>query len=268
LVFTSRNFVLSRRTFELTEQGQVTDRYTKAIDVRIGGIYALERIARDSERDHPTVVEVLIAFIREHSHEPWPTSEPGTNQASPQAARADVRAAIAVVGRRDARRDIRPIELTRANLAGADLIGADLTRANLSDANLTGANLTDANLAGASLFAARLDGANLTRAHLGRANLTLVSLNYANLSAANFQGANLSAARLGGANLGGADLGGADLAAADILGRPPRPRWMGGTNLTDTLWPEDAPVPEGWKLDTSSGRLTPAESSPGSGEAN
>jgi len=44
------------RTFELTEQGQVTDRYTKAIeqlgsdklDVRIGGIYALERIARDS----------------------------------------------------------------------------------------------------------------------------------------------------------------------------------------------------------------------------
>ena len=52
---------------ELTEQGQVTDRYTKAIeqlgsdklDVRIGGIYALERVARDSARDHPTVMEVL-----------------------------------------------------------------------------------------------------------------------------------------------------------------------------------------------------------------
>jgi hypothetical protein len=55
-----------RRTHELTEQGQVTDRYTKAIeqleseklDVRIGGIYALERVARDSARDHPTVMEV------------------------------------------------------------------------------------------------------------------------------------------------------------------------------------------------------------------
>jgi hypothetical protein len=52
LVFTARNFTLSRRTFELTEQGQVTDRYTKAVeqlgsdklDVRIGGIYALERV--------------------------------------------------------------------------------------------------------------------------------------------------------------------------------------------------------------------------------
>jgi hypothetical protein len=49
LIFTARNFILSRRTFELTEQGQVTDRYTKAIeqlgsntiDVTIGGIYAL-----------------------------------------------------------------------------------------------------------------------------------------------------------------------------------------------------------------------------------
>ena len=50
-----------RRTYELTEQGQVTDRYTKAIeqlgsdklDVTIGGIYALERIARDSPGTTP-----------------------------------------------------------------------------------------------------------------------------------------------------------------------------------------------------------------------
>ena len=84
LVFTARNFTLSRRTLELTEQGQVTDRYTKAIeqlgsdklDVRIGGIYALERVARDSFTDHPTVMEVLTAFIREHSREPWPVPGP------------------------------------------------------------------------------------------------------------------------------------------------------------------------------------------------
>jgi hypothetical protein len=67
----------ARRTAELTEQGQVTERYTKAIeqlgsdklDIRIGGIYALERIARDSARDHPAVIEVLAAFVREHSHD-------------------------------------------------------------------------------------------------------------------------------------------------------------------------------------------------------
>jgi hypothetical protein len=75
LVFTALNFGLSR-------EGQVTDRYTTAIEqlgsdklVRIGGIYALERVARDSAKDHPTVMEVLTAFIREHSREPRP--EPG-----------------------------------------------------------------------------------------------------------------------------------------------------------------------------------------------
>ena len=73
----------------------MTDRYTKAIeqlgsdklDVRIGGIYALERIARDSARDHPTVIEVLAAFVREHSREqgrPWAaTCAPTSGLASP-----------------------------------------------------------------------------------------------------------------------------------------------------------------------------------------
>ena len=51
---------IDRERQEIDRQGQITDRYTKAIDqlgsekldVRIGGIYALERIARDSARDH------------------------------------------------------------------------------------------------------------------------------------------------------------------------------------------------------------------------
>ena len=90
LLFTARNFVLSR-------EGQVTDRYTKAIeqlgsdklDVRIGGIYALERIARDSAKDHPTVMEVLTAFIRAHSREPWPPSDTGNPEQQRFRARAD-----------------------------------------------------------------------------------------------------------------------------------------------------------------------------------
>ena len=72
----SRLYRITARTLEVTEQGHITDRYTKAIeqlgsdnlDVRLGGIYALERLAQDSpQRDQPTVVEVLGAFIREHS---------------------------------------------------------------------------------------------------------------------------------------------------------------------------------------------------------
>src|ERR1700733_5297753 len=101
LIFTARTFILQRRTLELTqqdqqdthrltEQGQVTDRYIKAIeqlgsdklDVRVGAIYALERIARDSAADHPTVIEVLAMFIREHSREQWP--EPDVRASPPR----------------------------------------------------------------------------------------------------------------------------------------------------------------------------------------
>jgi hypothetical protein len=70
-------FWLNSRVHRITEQGHITDRYAKAIeqlgsetiDVRLGGIYALERIAHDSPRDQDqaTIVEVLSAFVRVHS---------------------------------------------------------------------------------------------------------------------------------------------------------------------------------------------------------
>lgn len=189
LLFTGRNFGLSHRTFdvsqrtlELTEQGQVTDRYTKAIgqlgsstvDVTIGGIYALERIAHDSSRDHPTVMEVLAACIREHSPEQWPlvpTGQPGA-ELPERTTRPDIQAALTVIGRRDTTHDRQPINLadtnlTRANLAGANLTGAVVARAHLAHAVLDRANLRGANLTGANLI-----GANLIWADLAKSNLT------------------------------------------------------------------------------------------------
>ena len=150
LVFTARNFTLSR-------EGQVTDRYTKAItqlgskklDVRIGGIYALERVARDSRRDHPTTLEVLAAFIREHSHEQWPTPEsataarptqipePARDTLPSRPTRPDVQAAVTVIGRRISGNDRERIDLTRADLTDATLTRADLTRADLDNADLS-----------------------------------------------------------------------------------------------------------------------------------
>jgi hypothetical protein len=72
LFYNARNHTVSRRTYELAERGQVTDRYTKAVEqlaseavqIRLGAIYALERIAYDSPSDHQTVMDVLCAFVR------------------------------------------------------------------------------------------------------------------------------------------------------------------------------------------------------------
>ena len=122
LVYTALNFRLSR-------ESHVTDRYTKAIeqlgsnglDVRLGAIYALERIMIDSPRDHPTIVEVLAAFVREHSRpfmEPQPVPEPGKGGARRLTNRTtDVLAAATVLGRRPRRREERgPLNLADAYL--------------------------------------------------------------------------------------------------------------------------------------------------------
>ncbi len=250
LVFTARSFALSR-------EGQVTDRYTKAItqlgdeklDVRIGGIYALERVARDSPRDHPTVMEVLTAFIREHSREQEPPPQIGDAASAPPI-RADVQAALTVIGRRDAQRDVQDIELIGANLRGANLRRANLRRAILGPANLTAAlAIGGADLTGADLTAANLRGAILGGAILGGADLTGADLTGADLTAADLTRANLTGADLTGANLSPANLTGADLPAR-LTGAN-----LGGADLTDVWLPESVPVPPGW-VRSEYGRLT------------
>lgn len=273
LVFTALNFTVSRRTFDLTEQGQVTDRYTKAIgqlgakklDVRIGGIYALERVARDSAIDHPTVMEVLTAFIREYSHKQWPPPGPGGEERE-RSTRPDVQAALTVVGRRDPGRDIRSIDLTNAVLPRADLKDAVLAGADLTDAILTNAVLLRANLTLASAFRADLTNANLEDAVLTGAQLRNAVLAGAVLAGADLtvftDGANrtwadLEDAVLVGAVFGDVNFTGANLTRADLTGTHLTRAHLTGANLSYAKWPEGAPIPPGYTPDPDSGRLKP-----------
>jgi hypothetical protein len=80
LYFTWQRARTGDKTVQIMEQGHITDRYTKAIEqlgkfdgdnpnieIRLGAIYALERIAHDSPRDHWTIMEVLTAYVRQNS---------------------------------------------------------------------------------------------------------------------------------------------------------------------------------------------------------
>lgn len=40
------------------------------MEIRIGGIHAPARIARDSESDYATIMQVLTAYVRQNA--PWP----------------------------------------------------------------------------------------------------------------------------------------------------------------------------------------------------
>ena len=281
----------TRQQLQIDEQGQITDRYNAAItnlgspsvDVRLGGIYALQRIVQDSPRDQPTVVAVLCAFVRDHGRRA--TAKPGRPSASPLTSSAptqpptDIQAALTVVGTRNTAHDgsttvdftgmdLSHADLSRANLTGANLFGVDLTGADLAHAGLSHANLYRANLTGADLSEAKLSGAyldqsDLTGAYLIGAKLSGGQIVIADLSSAELADADLSHANLFRANLTGADLAGADLAGAQLSGAQLSGATLDRSDLTGAVWPIRVPVPEGWKLDTGSDRLERAVSSPG-----
>jgi len=223
---TSQALQATRDQVGLSEQGQLTDRFSKAVEqlgnkdsleVRLGGIYALERIARDSARDHPTVMEVLSAYVREHAplsicFSTAPSAHPTT----------DVQAILTVIADATQIETRAPLLLNDTCLSGANLTGADLIDAVLNNADFSGAELS-ADLIGADLIAADLTGAYLTGA-----NLTEAYVADADLGGSDLGGANLTAAYLGGTNLGGTNLTSANLTGANLTGA-----YLGGTNLTD-----------------------------------
>ena len=217
-----RRMTITEQTLQVTEQGQITERYTRAIEqlgherreVRLGAIYALERISKDSERDYWTVMEVLSAYVRDRSPTDVPKPEP---EAEVKRFPTDIQAALTVIGRREGV-DTGTIDLGGAYLPGASLADANLQGAYLRKANLHGGNLAETELQGADLGGANLQSAVLSGANLQSALLFDASLQGAFLFDANLQGGNLIGANLQGAALGGASLQGAFLMDANLQG--------------------------------------------------
>lgn len=212
----------SGRTLQLNRRGQLTERFTRAVEqlgqagperlaVRLGGIFALEQIAMDSEELHWAAMEVLVAFALgtpagdgEPVARPW-LDEPPRWERDRAPIPTDLQAALTVVGRRpEARRrwerrqgrvlqlryaDLRRVSWIGAHLAGARLTGARLDGANLRDADLRDARLRGAHLRDASLRGACLEGADLVGARLEGADLTGAQLDGARLAGAHLEGA-------------------------------------------------------------------------------
>jgi uncharacterized protein YjbI with pentapeptide repeats len=218
------NVVLTQR---VQWRAQVTDRFSKAIeqlgqraddqlDIRLGAVYALEQIARDSADLHWPIMEVLAAHLREHARGP---AAPTHLERVP----ADFQSIATVLGRRqrsqdpyDQHLDLREVQLpgvhwTNAHLEGADLADAHLETADLANAHLEQAILMDVHLEGADLSGTHLEKANLVGAHLEEADLL-----GAHLEGANFSGSHLNGADPGGAHVRGADFTGTDLDGVDL----------------------------------------------------
>ncbi|MFE2239294.1 pentapeptide repeat-containing protein [Streptomyces virginiae] len=192
-----------REQAQLTREGQVTDRYVEAIKllssenmtVRIGGIFSLERIARDSKDDRLTVVELLTAHVRESTRE---------NPRSPKVTHiaADVQAALTVLGRRSTEPNDHRLDFYHCGLNNAHLSDGDFRRSLFYYSNLSGAGFAGAQLDGAGLSFCEAEGAAFSHASAREADF--VNAIYRN---GWFLAADLTDCDFYGCDLSGSDFG-------------------------------------------------------------
>ena len=267
LIYTARNYQLSRR-------GQVTDRFTKALErlgaeemfLRIGGLLALEQIVQDSPDQANDASEVLQAFLKWQAGERieritrkqnlktffrrYSSSITPLHPWSPSV-RDDVQVALTSITRPKSRVHAnRHLSLTNLNLCGARLTGADLRSINFTDTDLSGSYVYDSDLTGAQLLESRAVGIQFLESTLDGASFTLGDFTYANfndcsmlltewegatLAGADFQRCKLKGSSFKEANLSAAKFFEADLTGVDFREANLDYADLRGANLVDTL---------------------------------
>lgn len=242
LYFTWRSSIAAERTLALATEGQVTERLTRATEQlgaeelgrRLGGIYGLERIARDSERDHWPVMEILSAYARERGRAASTVDE-------------DIHAILKVIARRKVAHEVAlpaeaRIDLSGIVLTNIDLSGGNFTRVRFAQASMRGAKLERAMLAGCDFDFADLEGASMNGADLTGASLNSAVLRSAwmydvkadnalfemadmrkaqslkgSFKRASFRGAKLSQTGFYDSDLSGADLEGSESEGVSLV---------------------------------------------------
>jgi len=182
---------VAERQADIAQQGMLGERYRQGADmlgnevvsVRLGGIYALDRLAEEHPKEyHLQAMELLCAFARHPTMDAQieadlKEKEDVDDDIGGRRLREDVESAMRAIALRSDEgvtielREKRWLYLRDARLAhlqirGANLVNAWLSRADLSYARLGEANLSNVRLRNANLSGATLRGANLTGADL------------------------------------------------------------------------------------------------------
>lgn len=205
----NENLRLANRNLHLAQQGQVSERFARAIedlgatnakgdpaiDVRTGALFSLRRIGLDSSVLAEPAFRVVAAYVRNH-YETW--RDPTDGCKTFHAPASDVGTALAFVLPPLAEKlhqDPSRRKLGKINgLSGAALRGLFLDQLDLRDFDLTEIKLRYANLD-------HLDARNSI--------LQFARFSRACLRDANFQGADVRGADFSDACLAGADFRGA-----------------------------------------------------------
>lgn len=275
---------LTLRNIRLADDKQVAERFSKSVEmlgnsekleVRVGGIYSLEKISEDSaERYSSVVIDILASFVKRNSmfieikkyDENLSRAELYQYQAigievdqlkELESIPSDIQAALSVLKRLSVSMESRTsLNLSFSRLVGADLReskfnnidlrSADLTLCDCQDVRILNSNLSFIKLRGSVLIGASLAGCNLLGGKLYRSDCRNANFKKSNLSGVDFRKANLTGAILNssnmvltdlrGANLQGADLRGADLRGAKLEDAIMNDADISGADLSNVTW--------------------------------
>ena len=184
-----QNATAALKNAEVANTKQITERFAKAIEhlghneiaVRLGGIYTLEQIAKESPcLYYWNVMEVLCAFIREASLSNPPLeiiNSPEVMRKKSFKLRTDIQAALTVIGRcRNKELEPHNIELFDTNISGVKFKNSDLQNLHFYGAKLQQAIFYQANLNEASFLGADLQEAVFQKVDLRDAIITASNL--------------------------------------------------------------------------------------------
>ena len=230
------------RRLQVADQVHITDRYSKAIEqlgaltgqgeanveVRLGAIYALERIALDSPRDHWPIMEVLTAYVRQNAPATEEvSSKGGRTMVIASGSKTEIQAILTVLGRRrrDSRRERegRRLDLSRSDLRQAVFREANMDGVDFADAHVEEASFLEAHLKGTLFRGALAEGAVFTRAQaesadFSGAHIEEVDFTLADLRGARFRNAHTERSDFTDANMESADFRDAYVDGADFRG--------------------------------------------------
>ena len=179
LVFAVWRSWVAHKQADTAQQGLLNERYqkgaemlgNKVLSVRLGGIYALERLsAEHPQQYHIQIMKLLCAFMR------YPTededyqnklAERNADLRTAYSPREDVRAAMDFISSRDE----TLVEIEKSQDFRLNLMGADLSHTQIEDANLSGAMLHYANLSNTQISSVDLSNAHLTGTVMKEARL-------------------------------------------------------------------------------------------------
>lgn len=227
-----------QKIISLARQSQIGFRFQKALDLlssdkesqKLMGIYNIEKLGFDSERDKELLTELLIEFLNKFSGKDKDMLIDVEDENFIKKIRVDNLyvynlATVKSLSRLNKKYNLS-LNLSSSEFSGYDLNGIDLSQAilrssnfiktDLNSSNLKEADISRANLRYSDFFNSNLENSNLSHSNLKNSNFVGANLKGANLYNANIAGANFEVANLESANLIEADLSDTNISGANL----------------------------------------------------